>query len=169
MEYYRITQKDDWWNVIKPQVPPVSEIWASSEPFFLPGVSKESDDYQVFLPFYNGDVFLISDPVKYIWKKFQKGGRYRPCAFGSEKQRRILPYCFMIPRILDGIHSDTEYYKNGDIKELVLNKKIIGANRVFGISSLRRIRLIVSSDVLEEMLRENITGFNWSKVKTSQE
>ncbi|MBE5988918.1 MAG: hypothetical protein E7250_14440 [Paenibacillaceae bacterium] len=169
MEYYRITQKDDWWNVIKPEVPSVTEIWGKSEPFFLSGMSKEPDDYLMFLPFYDGDTFLISDPVKYIWKRYQKGGRYRPCAFGSVKQRQILPYCFMMPRILEAIHSDTEYFKNGDIRELVLNKKIIGANRVFGVRSLRRIRLIISADVLEEMIRENITGYNWSKVKISQE
>ncbi|WP_143320485.1 hypothetical protein [Clostridium sp. HBUAS56010] len=169
MDYYRITQKDNWLNVIKPRFPHPTDLWGRTEPFFLPGISEDSKEPSVFLPIYMSDSFLVSDHVKVIWKKYQKGGRYHPCAFGNVEQRRIFPYCFVMPRILDGVHPDTTYHKNGDIKELYLDKKIIGANRVFGIQTIRRIWLIVSDDVLEVMIRENITGFNWSKIKTGQE
>jgi hypothetical protein len=164
MEYYRITQIDNWENVIRPEILSISEIWEKSEAIFLPGISDTSDELLTFLPFYESNVFLISEPVKLIWERYQKGGRYRPCAFGSVKQRRILPYSFMMPRILEGIHSDTRYYPNGDIKELYLDREVIGAHRVFGIRSIRHIWLIVSADVLEEMMRENLTGYHWTEV-----
>lgn len=164
MEYYRITQKDNIGNTIMLGKITASEIWGQDGPFFLPGTAREPKGELVFLPFYEGNAFLVSDPVRTIWERYQRGGRYRPCAFGSVEQRKIIPYCFMTPRVIDCIHPDTEYHKNGDVRTLCLDGNIIGANRVFGVRTLRCIRLIIAGDVLEEMVREGITGYNWERI-----
>lgn len=164
MEYYRITQKDNIRNTIMPGKVSASEIWEKDSPFFLPGTADRPEEELVFLPFYEGSAFLISDPVKTIWERYQMGGRYRPCAFGSVEQRKIVPYCFMAPKMIDCIHPDTEYHKNGDVRMLCLDGGIIGANRVFGVRTWHCIRLIIAEDVLEEMMREGITGYNWEKI-----
>jgi len=164
MEYYRITQKDNIRNTIMPEKVSASEIWEKDSPFFLPGIADRPEEDLVFLPFYESSAFLISGPVKTIWESYQRGGRYRPCAFGSVEQRKIVPYCFMAPRMIDCIHPDTEYYKNGDVRTLCLDGHSIGANRIFGVRTLRRIRLIIAEDVLEEMIREKIIGYNWEQI-----
>lgn len=161
MEYYRIEQKENIRNTIWPKYPSPSEIWGKDDPFFLPGTAAMPVEKLAFLPFYESNVFLISDPLKNIWESYQKGGRFRPCAFGSVEQRRVLPYCFTMPRIIEAVHSDTEYHKTGEVKELCLDRGQVGANRVFGIKTLRRMILIISGDVLEEMMRQKIIGYHW--------
>lgn len=164
MEYYRITQKKNIRNIILPKFPSSTEIWHRTEPMFVPGKAAETEGELSFLPLYEGNAFLICGPMQAVWKMYQKGGRYRPCAFGSVEQRKVLPYCFTVPRILECIHPDTVYYKNDTIKELVLDRESIGAHKVFGIRTLHSIRLILSGDVLEELLRKNITCFQWEEV-----
>lgn len=164
MEYYRITQKKSIRNVILPQFPSSTEIWSRTEPLFISGTAEDPKGELSFLPLYEGNAFLIYSPMQAVWQKYQKGGRYRSCAFGSVEQRRVLPYCFAVPRMLECIHPDTLYHKNGTIKELVLDRESIGAHKVFGIRTLHSIRLILSEDVLEEILRKNMTCFQWEEV-----
>ena len=164
MEYYRITQKKNIRNVILPRFPSPTEIWSKAEPLFVPGTANEQEEELSFLPLYEGNAFLICGSMQAVWQTYQKGGRYRPCAFGSVEQRRVLPYYFAVPRILECIHQDTVYYKNDTIKELILDRESIGAHKVFGIRTLHSIRLILSEDVLEELLRKNITCFQWEEV-----
>lgn len=164
MEYLRITQKRNIRNVLLPQLPSSTEIWGKREPLFIPSFAEEPEGEAVFLPFYEGNAFLISGPMQAIWEDYQRGGRYRPCAFGSVEKRKILPYCLAMPRILECTHADTLYYKNGAVQKLILDKAEIGANKVFGVRTLRSIMLILSEDVLEEMLRGNMTGFQWETV-----
>lgn len=164
MEYYRLMQKKNIRNVIWPQFPSATEIWRKTEPLFVPGSAEDPKEELSFLPFYEGIAFLICGSMQTVWQKYQKGGRYRPCAFGSIEQRKVFPYCFVTPRIRECIHPDTLYHKNGAIKELVLDRENIGAHKVFGIRTLHSIRLILSEDVLEEIMRKNMTCFQWEEV-----
>lgn len=164
MDYYRIEQKQKLRNILQPIFPSLSEIWEKEEPLFLPGTADMPEEYLVFLPFYESNAFLVSEPVKKIWMEYQRGGRFRSCAFGSVPQRMIYPYCFVMPRIIDAIHPDTEYHKTGEVRELCLDKQLIRANKVFCVKTLRRMMLIISEDVLEEMMREKITGFQWNMI-----
>lgn len=164
MEYLRITQKRNIRNVLLPQFPSSTEIWKETEPLFVPGKAEEPEGEVVFLPFYEGNAFLISGPMQAVWQDCQKGGRYRACAFGSVEKRQILPYSFVMPRILECVHPETLYYKNGTIQKLILDKAEIGAHKVFGVRTLRSIMLILAEDVLEEMLRGNMTGFQWEPI-----
>lgn len=164
MEYYEITQKGQTGNVIYPQKSAYKGIWERTEPVFVPGRAKKPKEELIFLPLYEGDAFLISAAMQVVWQEYQNGGRYRPCAFGSVEQRQVLPYSFAVPRILDCIHPDTQYYKNNTIQELILAQTGVGAHRVFGVRTLHSIRLIFAEDVLEAIIRENMTRFQWEPV-----
>lgn len=166
MEYYRIIQKSRG-NYITPQYMPMSEIWSNTRPILVLGHMHGKDSDVVFLPFYARNVFFISDSVKKIWKDYQKGGRYRACAFGSVEHKQIRPYCFMMPVIIDCIHENTQYKNNGEIEVLYLDKERVGMNKVFGVTDQWRIHLIISEDVLEEMMRSNITEFDWKTIQVS--
>lgn len=164
MEYFKISQKENLPNIIKPILPSVSDLWSETNPFFMPGKAKEPYKELTFLPFYKGHCFVIHDAIKNIWQNYQTGGRYRPCAMGSVEQRKVEIYAVMFPLLIDGIHEETEYFKNGEIKKLVLDQKYVGYHKVFGIKSWHLVNLIISEDVLEKMLQENITEFLWEKV-----
>jgi hypothetical protein len=164
MEYYRIMQKSRG-DYITPQYMTMTEIWSDTQPVLVLGHMKTTASGIAFLPFYTRNVFFISDTVKKIWKDYQKGGRYRACAFGSVEHKQVRPYCFMMPVIVDCIHENTRYKNNGEIEVLYLDREQVGMNKVFGVKAERKIHLILSEDVLEEMIRNSITEFDWEEVQ----
>lgn len=164
MEYHRITQKRNVRDILRPGFPSATQIWSGENPIFIPGTVEKAGEEPVFLPFYEGTSFLVSAPVKDIWQEYQRGGRYRPCALGSIEHKTVFPYSFVMPRMLDCLHPDTLYYKNGTIQKPVLDREVIGQNKVFGIGIMHSVMLFISDDVLEEMMRKDITGFNWETV-----
>lgn len=164
MEYYRIMQKSNG-DYITPEYLTMTEIWSDTQPILVLGHMRTKASDIRFLPFYARNVFFISDTVKKIWKDYQKGGRYRACAFGSVEHKQVRPYCFMMPVIIDCIHENTRYKNNGEIEVLYLDREKVGMNKVFGIKDQRHIHLIISEDVLEEMMRNNITEFDWEEIQ----
>lgn len=164
MEYYRITQRKNLPNCIRPPYLSLTDIWSETAPVFVPGIADRPKEEITFLPFYETNVFFLSGPLRAIWERSQVGGRYRQCAFGSVEQRKVQPYCFMMPRILSAVHPDTRYRRNGEIEELCLDREIVGAHKVFGVKDQRKIFLIVSADVLEEMMRSGVTVLHWEEV-----
>ena len=164
MEYYRIMQKSRG-DYITPQYMTMTEIWSDTQPVLVLGHMKTTASGIAFLPFYTRNVFFISDTVKKIWKDYQKGGRYRACAFGSVEHKQVRPYCFMMPVIVDCIHENTRYKNNGEREVLYLDREQVGMNKVFGVKAERKIHLILSEDVLEEMIRNSITEFDWEEVQ----
>ncbi len=50
-------------------------------------------------------------------------GRYRPCVLGHVETRKLEPYYFMYPRLLNVLHKDTVYLKDGEIEQICLCKR----------------------------------------------
>ena len=46
-----------------------------------------------------------------------------------------------------------------------MDREQVGMNKVFGVKAERKIHLILSEDVLEEMIRNSITEFDWEEVQ----
>ena len=169
MKYYKIRQKEKVRNVILPQFPSSTEIWSESRPIFVKGSVKKPQEDIVFLPFYSShtmQIILILNEIRKIWTRYQLGGNYRACALGSTEQRIIKAYWFMKPRILEAIHENTIYYKNSDVEKLYLDRSIIKKNKVFGIRLKNRIELILAEDVLEEIIQQHMTEFQWEEIES---
>jgi len=174
MEYYRILQRQIGRNTIIPNYPTGTEIWKDEQPIFVSGDLKNTKEDIEFLPFYSSDylssIFLLDVKVKEIWTRYQIGGRYRPCVLGNiGKRDTIMPYWFAIPRLIECIHENSEYKKNGDIETLCLDHTKIAGNKVFGVKVWHSIYIIISEDILEEMIQNQITEFNWKKIIVSEE
>lgn len=165
VEYYRISQRTDLGNIIRPTFLSQTQIWSADKPIFVKGVVDRGKEKINFLPLYVLGAFLISSEVRMIWEHYQKGGRYRSCAFGSVEQKQIRVYSYMMPRLLECVHPDTVYRRSGEIENLCMDRMKIGVNKIFGIRDEFDIKLIISGDVLEEMLRNNITAFQWEEVR----
>lgn len=172
MEYYRIIQETAEWNVLLPSFPAFSRIWGEEGPMLVEGKVENPKKSIRFLPFYHGNswsgAFLISKRMGEIWKACQMGGRYRPCVLGHVETRRVEPYYFMYPKLLEGLHPSTRYLADGEIESICLCKERIRFQKVFGVKGKCQTYLIVAGDVLEEVLGNGILGFQVSCVEVKE-
>ena len=131
MNYYWIKEHETSRNIIQPQLPGTSQIWAEKKPLLIKGSVVGVNENIRFLSFYQAvamsKAFLITTCLWNIWNEAQRVGRFRPCAFGYIPKRDIRPYMLIMPTILEALHEDTEYFKNGDIRRICLKNSKIGS------------------------------------------
>lgn len=172
MEYFKIIQETKYRNMLRPVFPTISQIWGEEKPMLVPGKVERPDEDICFLPFYQANIlsgaFLISKRMGDIWKKYQQGGRYRPCVLGHIGTRKLETYYFMYPRLLHVLHKDTVYLRDGEIEQACLCKDLVKVHKVFGIKGKCRTDIIVSGDVLEEIFKEGIVGFRTVSVSVKE-
>ena len=163
MEYFKIGQEKKYRNILRPLLPSMSQIWGEEKPLLVQGKAEQEDKDICFLPFYQASIlsgaFLISKKTGDIWKKYQQGGRYRPCVFGHAETRKFETCYLMYPRLINVLHKDTVYLKDGEIDQICLCREIVEIHRVFGEKGKHRTYIVIAGDVLEEMLKEEIVGF----------
>ena len=172
MEYYKIIQETKYRNVLRPVFPTISQIWGEEKPVLVHGKAERPDKEICFLPFYQANIlsgaFLISKRMGEIWKKYQQGGRYRPCVLGHIETRKLESYYFMYPRLLDVLHKDTIFLKDGEIEQICLCKELVEIHKVFGVKGKYKTDIIVAGDVLEQMLKGGLVGFQTVPVSAKE-
>ena len=172
MEYYKIIQETKYRNVLRPVFPTISQIWGEEKPVLVHGKAERPDKEICFLPFYQANIlsgaFLISKRMGEIWKKYQQGGRYRPCVLGHIETRKLETYYFMYPRLLDVLHKDTIFLKDGEIEQICLCKELVEIHKVFGVKGKYKTDIIVAGDVLEQMLKGGLVGFQTVTVSAKE-
>lgn len=134
MNYYKLMEVDNLPNTLIPEFPSASTIWSETEPIFLSGTVRNEQEYINFLSFYQSGIlskaFLINAESWQIWREFQKGGRYRACAFGHIGTRQAKPYYLILPKIIEGLHKDTIFLRDGTIDKVCLSKEMVSTNQV---------------------------------------
>lgn len=172
MEYFKIIQETKYRNVLRPVFPTISQIWGEEKPVLIRGKVEKPEQEICFLPFYQANIlsgaFLISKRMGDIWKKYQQGGRYRPCVLGHIETRQMETYYLMYPRLLPVLHKDTVYFKDGEIEQACLCKDLVEVHKVFGIKGKYRTDIIVAGDVLEQIFKEGIVGFQTVSVSVKE-
>lgn len=168
MNYYTLKQTNDLPGILLPHYPSASAIWSEHKPLIIKGSTDGRNTSCRFLPFYEATVlsksFLISAEAWLVWDELQDISRNRPCVFGCFQTHEFKPCRLVMPRVLEALHEDTVYLKDGNIKSISLCKSRIGTNQIFTVKGAACYYLIVSEYVLEEMLRKNITGFTYEPV-----
>ena len=66
---------------------------------------------------------------------------------------------------VDGTSDKTEYYPNGTVKRLVLNRKKIGRHNLFLLEGSHRKDPVVSLALAESILRRHPTGVRFEEVE----
>lgn len=169
MNFYRLKELNDLPNILYPKFPSSTEIWSKTEPIFITGsVRNEQQDIDFLSFYYSGimsNAFLISSQAWEIWRGYQIGGRCRPCAFGHMAMRQARAYYLLLPKILDVLHPDTVYMRDGTIESICLSRELVGWNQVFVVRGATQMELIISESILEEMIRSNITQFYYEQVE----
>lgn len=165
MKYYLIRQDKRVKNAVVPQINNLKSIWESDAPFFMPVKVRGLGEYPYFLPLLEASVYIVSDNMKKLFEIYQNKMLYRPCALGLLEAKTIKVYWLMQPRIIDCLEDrikDNILYSDQDI---VLCRAKIGYNKVFQIDTKVGNYLVIDEEVLESLLRDGITAFEWSELQ----
>ena len=77
----------------------------------------------------------------------------------------ILPYHTLLLDSMDMLSGKTEFYPNGSVKRLVLDPQKIGEHHVFWLNDKRFRNPFVSMEIVESLLRRNVTGIIFKEVE----
>ena len=73
--------------------------------------------------------------------------------------------CDTVKKVLDMLSGKSEFYPNGSVKRLVLDAEKIGEHHIFWLNDRRFRNLFVSMEIVESLLRRNVTGIQFREVE----
>lgn len=116
-------------------------------------------------------LFLVKENVKDILQMYDENIKGKPIkVFAHERNIDIAPtYWILNYEDIDCISPNVKIYPNGEVEELILNKNKIGRKDVFRVKGTKETFVIVSMAVAESMLRRQVYGVEFERVKTEQE
>ena len=85
----------------------------------------------------------------------------------SKERKAILPFHALLLDDMDMFSEKTEFYANGSIKRLVLDSGKIGEHHIFLLNDKRFRNPFVSLEIVESLLRRNVTGIIWQEVEVA--
>lgn len=115
--------------------------------------------------FIQSPIQMVSDTVKQVFVMYEDYMVFPSIVITNSKEERMLKYYHLLPERLDVFSEQTEFYPNGSVKRLVLDKDKIGENKVFMLPDLRFSHPFVSLEVVESLLRRKVTGILFEEVE----
>ncbi|MEY8356560.1 hypothetical protein AALB39_24855 [Lachnospiraceae bacterium 54-53] len=114
--------------------------------------------------FIQSPVYLVSDKVKKVLDMYEDDMVFRTVTIASKERETIMVYHHLLPDRMDMLSGQTEFYTSGSVKRLVLDPEKIGHHKVFLLNDKRFFNPLVSLEVVESLLRRNVTGIIWKEV-----
>ncbi len=115
--------------------------------------------------FIQSPIFLVSDVVKKVLDMYEDDMIFKTVALVDKKKGDILVYHTLLLEPFDMLSEKAEFYPNGSVKRLVLDKEKIGEHKVFLLEDKRFPNPFVSLEVVESLLRRHVTGIIWKEVE----
>lgn len=115
--------------------------------------------------FIQSPIPMVSDTVKKVLDMYEDDMIFKSVAIISKEREVILPYHTLLLDGMNMLSEKTEFYANGSVKKLVLDSKKIGEHHIFWLSDKRFRNPFVSLEVVESLLRRNVTGIIWQEVE----
>ena len=165
MDYFLIEQYKKAQNYVDFSIDffTKKKIWTEEEPLFF---SCENGAEKVYLPFLDCGVCAVSKEMKKVFDTYQKGIISRPMILtDAESKWSEVFYCIKLKEI-DCLGNSTIYLKN-EVQKIYLDTTKIGYNKVFHIKNIPYRHIVADLEVVEALLRKNITAFD--AVKLAQE
>ncbi|MBD8498797.1 imm11 family protein [Paenibacillus arenosi] len=101
---------------------------------------------------------LLSDKLKRLVEKYAAKMPVRSAVLIDQEQGQQQPYWIIAPPVVDCLSEATEFYLDGSLKQLVIEKEKVGPYHLFKLGGIREDMLIVSLALAESMLRRDFTG-----------
>lgn len=115
----------------------------------------------------NNRYHIISDRFKNLCALYNKKMDWTPIVL-IDQYKKCHTYWFWNMNVIDCISDKTEYKFDNTIKNLVINKKILGRNNNFIAETKLQQLVIIRLDLAESALRRGYIGFKLRKVLTTE-
>lgn len=123
---------------------------------------KEKDENE-YIDIIETPVLLISDKLKRVLEVYQKEIFFKPVLLADVKRMRQDLYWFMIPKTVECLSPQTEFFKDGAVKKLVIDEKKANPHKVFRVGGIFEYIVIVNLDIAENILKRDIYGIELKK------
>lgn len=124
----------------------------------------KSDKRNVYPDLLEIPLLLISPVLKDVFCSHE-GHLQCNCALLTDRgQREQREYWVAALEIIDCMAEETQFYPNRFIKKLILDRKKIGDRNIFRVKSILEKWVIISSDVVDSILRRPMTGIKLERV-----
>lgn len=158
MEYF-VMEDSNELNLKKPNIPSAKTFENKA---YMEVLLTDSCD---FPDIFHSKVWFVSEKFKKIIEA------YDPDIFGgtlvliNHKSQKTNIYFQMNLYTKDCLSKDSKFNSDGFIEDLVLNRKEIGPFKIFKIKNKIQEFSVVSLYIVEKILRENIVGLRFKKIK----
>ncbi|MDP4180319.1 MAG: serine protease [Bacillota bacterium] len=172
MEYYIISQDDRIIDYAEPTG--LSKVISrdavrngdidtlNDEPVQVFIKEKAENEY---IDFIEKPIPLITDKIKQVFDMYEKDIFYKPIMLADSKRMKVALYHLIVPQKLNCLSQKSEFYPDGTLKKLVLDKGKIESTKVFSVKGIKEDYLIIELDVVESILRRNSTGIKLKKAE----
>lgn len=109
--------------------------------------------------------FLVSEKVKDVFLNYDDSIIVKCVILSGENSDTKKVYWMPLFDSIDCMSSETEFYKDGSLKKLVLNKTKIENRKIFRVANLKEYPVIINLDVAESLLRRFLSGMDITKIE----
>lgn len=115
--------------------------------------------------FIQSPIALVSDMVKQVLDAYEDHMVFRSVSLIDKERGEILLYHTLLLEEMDMLSERAEFYPNGSVKHLLLDSKKIGDHKIFAMDTRRFRNPFVSLEVVESLLRRNVSGILFREVE----
>ncbi|AOK93039.1 hypothetical protein AOU00_17115 [Paenibacillus polymyxa] len=136
-------------------------IQTEDTPLFL---AVHTDPRTVYPDFLEFPLPLVSDSMKALLEKYMPELEWKAAILTDFQQARQDVYWVLRPPVVDCLSSQTEWYPDHTLKQLVLKYEKIEPS-IFRIAGLLEAHIYINLAVAESLLRRPFTGVRVQKVE----
>ena len=124
-----------------------------------------ADSGEALPDFIQSPIPLVSDMVKKVLDVYEDDMIFRYVKLVDKSRGKIFLYHTLLLEEQEMLYDSTEYYPNGIVKSLVLDRKKIGEHKVFLADTKKFRNPFVSLEIVESILRRNPVGIIFREVE----
>lgn len=128
----------------------------------LPLAKKRGETIPDFI---QSPVHMISDTVKQVFDMYEDDMVFRTIVIADLEAKSMMKYHHLLLERLDMFSDQTEFYSNGTVKRLVLDREKIGEHKVFMLNDERFSYPFISLEAAESLLRRQVIGIVMKEVE----
>jgi hypothetical protein len=125
---------------------------------------REQDTTE-YVDFIEKPVPLLSDRGKQIIEKYVPKLYVKSVVLKDMKQLRQELYWLIVPPRIDCLSEQSEFYKDGTLKRLVIDESKAAPYKIFKVEGIMEEYILIRLDVAESLLRRDFTGIRLKKVE----
>ncbi|HEY8463777.1 MAG TPA: serine protease [Bacillota bacterium] len=167
MDFFRFSQDQRVSGAIQPIRPVPANPEHNSETDFPVQYYLKANRDNEYIDFLEMPVALVSDRLKRLLTKYCPQLVCHPVVLADLSRMRQDLYWQINPVTVDCQAPQTEFYKDGAVRNLVIDAVKAGSVRVFRVAGIKESWIIVNLEVAESILRRDFLGIRLKRVASA--